>query len=156
MSLEKILIIKQYQETDIARCKTGLEASPEKYSVVIANNYQEGFHLLKERSSTPVERMSAVIIDADEVDSYALDLLASIKGLNDFVPIIVLTRMAHNQERHALTSMASECIVKTGEYYKFLWRAVKSSLERNSNRHQFTPTKPRRVFKAFPLSKKKA
>src|SRR2546423_699858 len=83
-------IIKQYQETDVVRCKTGLESSPERYSVVIANNYQEGYSLLKERSPVKIERLSAVIIDADEVDGYALDLLSRVKELSEFVPVIVM------------------------------------------------------------------
>ena len=137
MSLEKILIIKQYRENDIANCKTWLESSPEKYSVIIANNYQEGSHLLKECFTDDEDRFRVVIIDADKVEHYTLDLLEVIragnlhKGSNEFLPVIVMTSFANDETRKALTAKSSECIIKTGKYDKFLWNAVKSSLERN-------------------------
>src|SRR5690349_20765997 len=117
MSLERILIIKQYQETNLLRCKTGLESSPEKYSVVIANTYRDGQYLLRERSRVVDERFSAVIVDADEVDNFVLELLASIKGMNDYreynyyMPVIVMTSLADIVTRQMLSSMSTECII---------------------------------------------
>jgi hypothetical protein len=161
MSLEKILIIKQNRETNISGCKKGLEASPEKYSVTIANSYKEGFNLLQDRSITGPERLSLVIVDAEEVDSFAIDLLTSLRGmsyykeLKVFLPVIVMTNLASDETRKMLSSMSTECIIKTGKYDKFLWNLVKNSLQRNPGRSSRPHLKRHRVFNVYPMAKKK-
>jgi len=161
MSLEKILIIKSCRDTNISGCKKGLEASPERYSVSIANSYQEGYHLLQDRSITGAERLSLVIVDADEVDSYAIDLITSLRGmsyykeLKVFLPVIVMTNLANDETRRMLSSMSTECIIKTGKYDKFLWNLVKNSLQRNPGRSSRPNIKRHRVFNVYPMAKRK-
>jgi hypothetical protein len=161
MSFENVLIIKQYQDTDIANCKAALESSPEKYSVTIANTYHEGYRLLRDRSIPGAERLSVVIVDADEVDSYAMDLLTSLRGMNyykevnDYLPVIVMTNLANDLTRRTLSSMSSECIIKTGRYDKYLWNLVKKSLQRNPKHSRTLRIKARQAFRAYPMTKKK-
>ncbi|MEW6735201.1 MAG: hypothetical protein AB1489_28175 [Acidobacteriota bacterium] len=154
MSLEKILIIKRYPNADFANCKVGLETSPERYSVLIANDYSEGQFLLKTPVVMENERVRLVIVDADEVDTYTLELLTNIRISNYNLPVIVLTNLAGNGTRHSLTLTSSECIVKTGDYDKFLWHMVKKSLERNSNRQNRSTIRPKKAFHPFSVGKK--
>jgi DNA-binding response OmpR family regulator len=154
MSSEVILIIKQFRETDINSCQVALESSPEKYSVVVASNYQEGQRLLKVQPATTAERLSAVLIDTEEVDTYTLELLTNLRGLKDCPPLIVMTRLADNSIRHALTSRSAECLIKIGQYDKYLWKTVKNSLLRNPNQPQQTRIRSNKSYGSLASRKK--
>jgi DNA-binding NtrC family response regulator len=156
MSLKRILIIKQYRDSNLEDCKNGLESSPEQYNVVMANSYDEGRIMLRGRVENEAEKLLLVLIDADDVDAYTLELIENIRSSDSYMPVIVMTKMASSQTRQSLTLLSSECIIKTGEYYKFLWHAVKGSLERNSNRLTRSVIKPKKVFRPFAAAKKKA
>jgi DNA-binding response OmpR family regulator len=156
MSLERILLIKQYRDSNVTECKKALESSPEHYSVVVANSYDEGRMLLRERTESDAERLRLVIIDSEDVDAYTLELLENIRGSDSSMPITVLTKTASSKTRQSLTLLSTECIIKTGEYEKFLWQAVKGSLARNFNSVSRMSTKPKRVFRPFVATKKKA
>jgi DNA-binding response OmpR family regulator len=156
MSLQRLLMIKQFRDSNVTDCKAALESSPEHYAVVVANSYDEGRLMLRERTESEADRLRLVIIDADDVDAYTLELLENIRGSDSSMPIIVLTKTASSKTRQSLTLLSSECIIKTGSYEKFLWQAVKGSLARNFNSVSRMSTKPKRVFRPFVATKKKA
>src|SRR5687768_2050010 len=94
MSSEKILIINRYQVSHTSDWKTSLESSPEHYSVAIAKNYSEGDYLLRSQTGRDNERFQLAIIDADEVDTYTLELVTNIRGTHHQLPVLVLTNNA--------------------------------------------------------------
>jgi DNA-binding NtrC family response regulator len=156
MSFEKVLIIRQHRDSHVVDCKNGLELSPEQYTVAIADSYVEGRIMLRDKSVIEAERFRLVMIDTDDVDSYTLELLENLRGSDSFMPVIVMTTSAESKTRQSLTAMSCECVIKTGEYYKYIWQVVKRSLERNSNRVNRTGIKTNKAMRTFVVGKKKA
>ena len=154
MSLERILIIKQNQKSSMAACKRELEYCTERYAVSIANNYEEGTRLFREISSNESGHFNAVLIDTETVDTSVLELIASIQGSDYCFSMIVMTGTADDETRKALSSAATECVIKTGKYIKFLWHVVKSSLERNNRRPSKLLYKAR-ILKVFTFNPRK-
>lgn len=153
MSLERILLIKQHESANHTTCKKALEDSAEKFAVSIASDYQEGYRLLKEYSQVRDMPLNAVLVDTDEVSSRTLDLLSYIRGANFNLPVIVLTNAASSATRRALTSMSSECIIKTGNYERYLWQALKSSLSRYTNIRINRPLKVKKNGNPFAFKR---
>lgn len=156
MSLEKILIIKRTQESYTTDWKSALETCPEHYSVAMAKNYSEGNYLLRTPAAHESERYRLAIIDADEVDTYTLELISNIRGAHGTMPVLVLTNTATSYTRQSLTSLSSECLIKTGEYEKFLWQSVKNSLARMALRPTRSSIRSNKGNRTFVVGKRKA
>lgn len=156
MSSEKILIINRYLISHSREWKVYLESSPEHYNVAIARDYSEGDYMLRLQPRTESERFRLAIIDADEVDTYALELVTNIRGTLHQLPVLVLTSCANSTTRRSLTLLATECMVKTGDYDQFLWRSVQTSLARNNGQRPRTRMQPFKIKHPFPFTKKRA
>src|SRR6185437_3607648 len=115
-------------------------------------DYHEGLRLVKKLPLA--ERFNAVIVDAKEVGIRALELLGNIHDFDTHLSLIVITNSADYSIRQALSSINSQCVVKTDHCAMFLWHVVKTSLTRNTKIHGLLPTK-RRIYHYYPFIKKR-